>query len=286
MPLPLPLPLCLISASLIQIHFVVGCIAVFTDSYVVEIRSLEETLLGAYRRLDEGVDGEALHDLRIAVRRIRSLTAPLRSQPESHALREAAADVGRLTTPTRDLEVLIVELQQRGHHSLADARRPRLQAEHRQIVAAPELQRLFAALQQWPVAFRTSKLGEDAHALKRIIGKALTRQVDKLHAALKDAEFDRHQLRILVKRTRYLIDAFPQLSHLPTVATRSLKKAQAALGAWHDHFQWGLATRRESDLQPLAPQWEDASEQELKEAEVALSELGKLLPKGQKKPGA
>lgn len=256
----------------------------FTDSYVAEIRSLEEALLGAYGRLDEGVDGEALHDLRIAVRRIRSLTAPLRSQPESQALRETAADVGRLTTPTRDLEVLIVELQQRGHDTLADARHPRLQTEHQQIVAAPELQRLFAALQQWPVAFRTSKLGEDAHALKRIIDKALTRQIDKLHAALKDPEFDRHQLRILVKRTRYLTDAFPQLSPLPSAATKSLKKAQAALGAWHDHFQWGLAVRRENDLQPLALQWAEASEQELEEAEVALSELAKLLPKGQKKP--
>lgn len=255
----------------------------FTDSYVAEIRSLEKALLGAYGRLDEAADEEALHDLRIAVRRIRSLITPLRSQPESQALREAAADVGRLTTPTRDLEVLIIELQQRGHHSLAEARQPRLQTEHRQIVAAPELQRLFAALQQWPVAFRTSKLGEDAHALKRIIGKALTRQVDKLHAALKDAEFDRHQLRILVKRTRYLTDAFPQLSPLPTAATKSLKKAQAALGAWHDHFQLGLSTQRESDLQPLALQWAEASEQELAKAEVALSELVRLLQK--EKPG-
>ena len=251
----------------------------FTDSYVAEIRSLEEALLEAYRRLDEAADVEALHDLRIAVRRIRSLTAPLRSQPESQTLREAAAEVGRLTTPTRDLEVLIIELQQRGHDTSADVRRRRLQTDYQLIVAAPELQRLFAALQQWPVAFRKSKLGEDSQALKRIIGKALTRQIDKLHAALKDVEFDRHQLRILVKRTRYLTDAFPQLSPLPTAATKSLKKAQAALGAWHDHFQWGLAARRESDLQPLALQWEEASKQELKEAEVALSELAELLPK-------
>jgi len=255
---------------------------VFTDNYVTEIRGLEEALLGAYRRLDEAADEEALHDLRISVRRIRSLITPLRSQPESQALRKAAADVGRLTTPTRDLEVLIVELQKRGHDTLADVRRQRLQTEYRQIVAAPELQRLFAALQQWPAAFRESKIGGDSQKLKRIIGKALTKQVKKLHAALEDAEFDRHQLRILVKRTRYLTDAFPQLSPLPSAATKSLKKAQAALGAWHDHFQWGLAVRRESDLQPLALQWKEASEQELKEAEVALSELARLLPKAQK----
>ncbi|WP_090272627.1 CHAD domain-containing protein [Halopseudomonas litoralis] len=257
----------------------------FTDSYVAEIRSLEEALLEAYRRLDDAADEEALHDLRIAVRRIRSLITPLRSQPESQALREAAAEVGRLTTPTRDLEVLIGELQQRGHQPLAEARHPRLQIEYQQIIAAQELQQLFAELERWPAAFSASKLGKDSHELKRIISKALVKQIGKLHAAVNDAEFDRHQLRILVKRTRYLTDAFPKLSPLPAAAANSLKKAQAALGVWHDHFQWGLTTQRESDLQPLALQWAEASEQELVEAEVALSELARVLPKGQKKEG-
>nr|WP_235991186.1 CHAD domain-containing protein [Halopseudomonas xiamenensis] len=47
----------------------------FLDSYVTEIRSLETALLKAHERLAVEADDEALHDLRIAVRRIRSLIA-------------------------------------------------------------------------------------------------------------------------------------------------------------------------------------------------------------------
>nr|WP_242070876.1 MULTISPECIES: CHAD domain-containing protein [Pseudomonas] len=42
-------------------------------------------------------DSEALHDLRIAVRRIRSLLRPMRALSEVAALNFAAAGVGRLT---------------------------------------------------------------------------------------------------------------------------------------------------------------------------------------------
>lgn len=248
------------------------------DKYVVEIQNLTAALRDAYRRLDENTDDEALHDLRIAVRRIRSLIGPLRSLPENHALREAAAEVGRLTTPTRDLEVLIVELQERGYTTLASARRTSLPAEYRQIVQAPELQRLFAELEEWPAAFARSKLGNDSHELNRVLVKALTRQVRKLHAGVADAEFDRHQLRILVKRTRYINDAFPSMSPLPAVAAASLKKTQAALGAWHDHYQWCLRAQQEADLGPLAQEWADAGKQALMVAEAALKKLAGVLP--------
>lgn len=56
---------------------------------------------------------EALHDLRIAVRRIRSLLRPMRALSEVAALNFAAAEVGRLTTPARDLRVMIQELEHR-----------------------------------------------------------------------------------------------------------------------------------------------------------------------------
>ena len=255
----------------------------FLDRYVTQISSLEAALVDAHRRLAAGADDEALHDLRIAVRRIRSLIAPLRSLPANRPLRETAAEVGRLTTPTRDLEVLIAELQQRGLSSQADARLARLRVEYQHIVAAPELIRLVVQLLHWPAAFRASALGRDSRKLKRIIRKALARQVDKLHAALDDAEFDRHQLRILVKRTRYLTDAFPRLSPLSPAATRSLKKMQAALGNWHDHFQWLLRSQQEPDLQVLEPTWGNAAEQELAEAEALLRRLAKALPRHKKK---
>lgn len=250
----------------------------FIGQYAAEIQNLATALHKAYRRLEKNSDNEALHDLRIAVRRIRSLIGPLRSLPENHALREATAAVGRLTTPTRDMEVLIVELQKQGYSALADARRASLETEYRQITQAPEMQHLFAELEQWPAAFARSRLGDDSAELKRTISKALTRQIRKLHAGVHDAEFDRHQLRILVKRTRYLTDAFPSLSPLPNNAAASLKKAQTALGAWHDHFQWCLRVQQEDELESLAQKWADAAEQELEVAETALKKLARLLP--------
>lgn len=65
-------------------------------------------------RLEARTDSEALHDLRIAVRRIRSSLRPIRSMSHVGALNIAATEVGRLTTPARDLEVMIQELESRG----------------------------------------------------------------------------------------------------------------------------------------------------------------------------
>lgn len=72
----------------------------------------------------------------------------------------------------------------------------------------------------------------------------LDKQAERLKVALADAQFDRHQLRILVKCTRYLVDTFPQSSPLSSEATASLKTVQSALGSWHDHFQWCLKLPR------------------------------------------
>lgn len=86
----------------------------FTDKFVAEILELQVALYHARVRLEAPTDSEALHDLRIAVRRIRSLLRPMRAMSEMAALNNAAAEVGRLTTPTCDLEVMIQELEGKG----------------------------------------------------------------------------------------------------------------------------------------------------------------------------
>ena len=53
----------------------------FVDTYVKEIIALEVALFHARARLESAADAEALHDLRIAVRRIRSLLIPVRAEP-------------------------------------------------------------------------------------------------------------------------------------------------------------------------------------------------------------
>ncbi|MQT47903.1 MULTISPECIES: CHAD domain-containing protein [Pseudomonas] len=250
----------------------------FIDTYVKEILKLEVALFHARSRLEAETDGEALHDLRIAVRRIRSLLTPLRSVREMNALREAAAEVGRLTTPARDLEVMACELEHRGLLEAAATRRSRLTTDHRKIVSEPALDRLFAVLDQWPSAFRASEPGTDSRIMKQVIIKALIKQIDKLHAAVNDDQFDRHELRILVKRARYLTEAFPELSPLSRKAAKSLKAVQSALGSWHDHFQWCLKIKLEPDLQPLEHLWAEASVGKLKQAEEEMQKLKQFLP--------
>jgi CHAD domain-containing protein len=255
----------------------------FVDKYVEEFIRIEIALLHARSRLVASTDPEALHDLRICVRRIRSLLTPLRSSEQTLGIRSAASDVGALTTPARDLEVMIEELERQGFPEQANRRRSRLGAEYRKVMEDSALNRLFEALDQLPMILR-SIAGEDgARTLESRIGKSLTRHVDKLHLALDDPQFDRHVLRILVKRTRYLTDAFPQLSPLSTSAARSLKAVQGALGSWHDHFQWCLKAQIEPDLLPLERRWAKASAQELALAEIELKQLTRLLPEVRRK---
>ncbi len=87
----------------------------FIADIVTQIRRLESALNEALLRLQQAQDTEALHDLRVCLRRIRSLLRPLRGCPGATRLDRAAAELGKLTTPLRDLEVLIVEL---AHHRL------------------------------------------------------------------------------------------------------------------------------------------------------------------------
>ena len=251
----------------------------FVDTYVAEFVRLEIALFHARSRLEADTDPEALHDLRIAVRRVRSLLTPLRSMEVTRAVREAAAEVGRLSTPARDLEVMIGELERQGFPAQASTRRSRLKADHAQVAAHRGLDRLFAELDQLPGIVRLLANENGPKALEKRISKSLIRHVDKLHAALEDEQFDRHELRILVKRTRYLTEAFPKLSPLSKSAAKSLKAVQSSLGSWHDHFQWCLKTKAEPDLRPLKHLWAEASVGELQQAEAELKVLAGLLPK-------
>jgi len=258
----------------------------FVDKFVAEILALQVALYHSRSRLEARTDSEALHDLRIAVRRIRSLLRPMRSMIEVAALNNAAAEVGRLTTPARDLEVMIQELESRGFPSQAHLRKTRLASNYSKILKSPVLKNLFIQLDEWPSAFRSAELNGGLKQVQPQIKKALKKQIDRLHAAVDDAGFDRHELRILVKRTRYLTEAFPRLSPLSGNAASSLKALQSALGSWHDHYQWCQKTLIESDLRPLEKVWQSSAATALEKAETQLVGLAKLLPKSSGKKAA
>lgn len=255
----------------------------FMDRFAAEIVSLQVRLYSARARLEARTDGEALHDLRIAVRRIRSLLKPLRSVAEMDALSKAAADVGQQTTPARDLEVLIHELEKRTYSKLAQPRRSQLSHSYDAILTGSPLRRLMVALDEWPAEFRAVEFNHGWARIQSRIRKALHRQVDRLHEAIEDKAYDRHQMRVLVKRTRYLTEAFPALSPLSRNEAKILKELQSALGNWHDHYQWSLKAQTEKDLHPLRRVWKEGADSALEEAEALLLKATKLLPKSSKR---
>lgn len=257
----------------------------FVDKFVAEMLALQVALYHSRARLEARTDGEALHDLRIAVRRIRSLLRPMRTMNEVAELNIVAAEVGRITTPTRDLEVIIQELESRGFLAQVQLRKARLASNYSKILKSPHLNNLFIQLDEWPTVFRSVEVNGGLKHVQPQIEKALKKQIDRLHAAVDDAGFDRHELRILVKRTRYLTEAFPKLSPLSGKAASSLKALQSALGAWHDHYQWCQRALIESDLLPLGKDWHRCAATALEKGEIHLKDLAKRLPKssGKKK---
>ncbi|BAN48416.1 CHAD domain-containing protein [Metapseudomonas resinovorans] len=249
----------------------------FVDSIVARVLTLETRLHHAHARLAARTDSEALHDLRINLRKLRSLLRPMRRLEAPRQLDAAAADVGRLTTPVRDLEVLIVELRRQGFHDQAERRERLLESRYASIQASATLRHFEAVLDGWPAKMRDAERSGELQRLRGRVEVRLERQLQRLREALADPDFDRHALRLLVKRMRYAHEAYAGLSPITDEVARALKAVQSALGDWHDHFQWCLKADQEADLLVLKDRWEVAGEAELKAAEVQLSILAEYL---------
>lgn len=244
------------------------------DRLVERSITLEVALLASRARLQAGTDSEALHDLRIVVRRLRSLLRPLRGLPGVDTLEAASAALGSLSSPLRDLEVLVGELQRRGAGDAAAARGARLQQGYRLLLADPTLEHLQCCLGQWPGLLREAEREGILRGWESRVARRLQRQQQRLAEALADPAHDRHRLRLLVKRVRYAGEAWPQLQTLPSAP---LKAVQAALGDWHDHLQWCLRAAEEADLRPCMAHWEQAMSEAAVTAEALLPALQQLL---------
>lgn len=229
--------------------------SVLVDELVVEVLSLEVRLLACHARVDALTDEEGLHDLRTTVRRLRSLLRPLRGLPGVEQVEVAARQVGSLTTPIRDREVLAAYLHRQGHHVAAARRTEQLSDDYWAVARSAELKQLFDVLDAFPRFLRASQHQGLLKKLHTRIDKRLEKQWSALDEALHDPLHDRHRLRLLIKRVRYAAEAYPQLSRLPAPALKSLKAAQEALGDWHDCWQWLLRAEQEPDLQSCVTVW-------------------------------
>lgn len=225
---------------------------------VAHVLGLEVRLLACQARLSARTDPEALHDLRTTVRRLRSLLRPLRGLPGVEQLEAAASRVGDLTTPLRDREVLAAYLLEHDQPEAAHRRMAQMAEAYPAVATSPEVAQLLMILDAFPRFLRASQRQGLVKGLRQRIEKRLAKQWKKLDKALHDPAHDRHRLRLLIKRVRYGIEAYPELDRLPKTAMPRLKSAQGALGDWHDCLQWLAMAEQETDLQPCVAAWKTA----------------------------
>ena len=240
---------------------------------VAHVLGLEVRLLACQARLSARTDPEALHDLRTTVRRLRSLLRPLRGLPGVEQLEAAASRVGDLTTPLRDREVLAAYLLEHDQPQAAHRRMAQMAEAYPAVATSPEVAQLLMILDAFPRFLRASQRQDLLKGLRQRIEKRLAKQWKKLDKALHDPAHDRHRLRLLIKRVRYGIEAYPELDRLPKAAMPRLKSAQGALGNWHDCLQWLAMAEQETDLQPCVADWKTAMAKAEGRADQVLDKL-------------
>ncbi|UXJ50109.1 CHAD domain-containing protein [Pseudomonas citronellolis] len=245
----------------------------FTDKVIARVTEGEVDLYQAYARVIYETDIEALHDFRIALRRLRSLLNPLGKKEACGSLNAVAAEAGRLTTPIRDMEVMAGELEAHGLLKAARVRRQAVSTAYRGLNANPVVDSLFEALDEWPATFRAALWDEQHEHLKAHTVKRIRKQLFRLSEALNDPGHDRHEVRLLVKRARYSQESFPTLLPVPPELMSGLKQLQSALGDWHDRHQWCLKAQHELDLRPLVAEWANAETDALAAAEEVIVTL-------------
>ena len=212
-----------------------------------KLRAFDDRLRGLLPRiLSSSDDDEVVHDLRVALRRTRTVLEIGRSvfgRFHSDEVRRALRDVQRATGALRDEEVLL-DLMESLHVEapvvaewleIRRRRERRLRRALVRLVEAGELdrgRRLLEAL----LAFRVDP-SRDRRLAKfaRRSATAARRRVDRRRIARVDDPLALHQLRIAYKRLRYVVETFAEA--LPgdlTALAQPAARMQNRLGSVHD----------------------------------------------------
>ncbi len=210
-----------------------------------KLRECEEAIRAAAPRVLEDADDEAIHELRVAIRRLRTLLKMARKlygRWHADVVRRAFADVMRATGDLRDEEVLEETLEGMSADpafvAWVQARKARERKLRRVVVARLErgdLDRarvLLKALLVFPV--RPKKDVELARFARRVVDRA-HRGVEAKRDVAPDDALGLHELRIAYKELRYSIELLSEA--LPLDQRAMLEPAtvfQKRLGELHD----------------------------------------------------
>lgn len=216
-------------------------------------------------RLDDPTDAEALHDFRVAVRRLRSWLRAYRDDLRDSVGRKALerlGDLARATNDSRDIEVhqgwisaqrKALKARARGgiaafERSLASEKR-RADAAFRAVLAAdfaPLAARLRKNLSRYAVAVWDQRPGDRwAITAAARIHDAFLDLRERL-AAVEDVDDDAaaHRARIAAKRLRYLLEPIVGAVDGAGESVELLKRVQDQLGSLHDAHVFSRTLRR------------------------------------------
>lgn len=214
--------------------------------YVVKkLRDAEAAVGAAVPRVVHSADDAAIHDLRVAIRRLRTLlkmSRKLFGRWQADVVRRSFADVMRATGDLRDEEVLEETLANASHHPAFEGwleRRKARERKLRQAVVARlergDLDRarvLLKALLVFPV--KPERDIELARFARRTVERARRGVEARRDVTVDDVE-GLHALRIAYKELRYSIELLSDA--LPIDARALLEPAtvfQKRLGEIHD----------------------------------------------------
>lgn len=235
------------------------------DTLAQAVRKVVDRHLRSIRLHDPGTrigkDPEALHDQRVAVRRLRALVcafpAGFAARTRQH-LEQELRWLGDCLGTVRDLDVQSLQLAKDaaaappGHRRGYEGYRRYLREEHERrrqaMLSDLDSKRYFDLLLQLerfassrPRALRTAGRPELCESItaagRRALASAfqrLRKRGDRVHAT--PSPEDLHALRIRAKRARYLLEFLADLTGKPGARlVRRLVKLQDLLGAYHDN---------------------------------------------------
>ena len=172
----------------------------------------------------EGRDPEYLHQLRVGVRRLRTVLRVFKAGPLGRRLRELAEPLGE----ARDWDVFVAQFGK------GKARQRAAHLRCRRVLESIEFRAFFVEAQRW--ARSNADVGEPP--LTAFAGKAL----ERLHRRVRKRahhidwhdERDRHSVRIALRRLRYACDFFAPCFSDSRRYLRGLADLQDVLGELND----------------------------------------------------
>jgi CHAD domain-containing protein len=241
------------------------------DAAIVVASHYLDDAVAAATRLSDRADAEALHDFRVAVRRLR---VTLRAYPGLHEgiprkHRRRLRKLGRATNTIRDAEAQLTWFRDRSPRFTLSQRaalvalRARLRARLRRAQAHGhgKLQRRFAKLEpriRHALTSLQSNAGPHEPPFRTIAGAALVKYMMDLRKRLDDhgggatSAADLHATRIAAKRLRYLLEPVERDIARGAWLIDQLKRLQDLLGGLTDAHELGAELRRAAELdQPV-----------------------------------